>query len=435
MDKKKKFIKWLYSELPSLISGGVISEENARKIKTHYGEISEVNTGKLALAILSVTGALLIGGGIILLLAHNWESMTREYRAVISFIPLIISQILACYVMLKKRESAAWTESVATAWTVSVIACMSLICQTYNLGGDFNFFWFICIGLSLPAVYLLNSITACILCMAGIIFGLGYSRWENENPFYFWGLATATAPYICYSYHKYKNSMRNIYLSFAVIGFLTITAGMVSGNGLGVWVISFSSLFASIYLASVIIDNEKIPGWVFKYAGMTGIIIVSVILSFKTQWHFHSYRSYELLPYKELKAYIEYAYTGALLLFSIVFLFRLFVMKKYESLLWGLSGLVGVTAYVIDMLSETPEIPALMFSIFLAALGVLMLVRGFKLKSIFRMNWGIIIIALLILMRFFDSNIDFIVKGLVFMLIGIIILVFNLFLAKRIKAN
>jgi len=46
-------------------------------------------------------------------------------------------------------------------------------------------------------------------------------------------------------------------------------------------------------------------------------------------------------------------------------------------------------------------------------------------------NAGMLMLAILIIARFFDSDIDFIMKGLVFIAIGIGFLVTNILLARR----
>lgn len=431
MGKQTKFIKWLYSEMPTLVSDGVISEDEAKKLKAHYGDVNEINAGALTLSILSVIGGVLTIGGIILLLAHNWPDMSREIRAAVSFMPLIISFILAGYVIFKKKESSAWREGVAVFWIGSVLMCMSLICQTYNMGGDFYIFWFICVILSLPVMYLLDSAMGCLICLAGIVFG--YSGWRSETPVYFWGLLAAVIPYIWYSFCKYKKSQRNVYLAVGIVIAMFYISGLTSGNARGLWMISFGALFSVFYFLSVLVDKEKFPVQVFKYAGMIGILVVSAILSCKSAWLDYSRGS--IFP-ENRDFLVEHIYTWILMFLSFFFMFKTLIKKKYEDAVWGIACVLAFIGYVTMSMSNISYIPfTISFNVFIAALGTLMLVKGFKLENIPRMNWGMIIIALLILMRFFDSNIDFIVKGGVFIIVGISILIFNIFLAKKIKSN
>ncbi len=55
-------------------------------------------------------GALLIGAGIILMLAHNWEDLSRPVRAALSFLPLLLAQGLAGWALVRRPESLAWRE-------------------------------------------------------------------------------------------------------------------------------------------------------------------------------------------------------------------------------------------------------------------------------------------------------------------------------------
>lgn len=44
MKKNRRAIQWLFEQLPGLVSGGVLSDESAQKLKGHYGEPAAVDT-------------------------------------------------------------------------------------------------------------------------------------------------------------------------------------------------------------------------------------------------------------------------------------------------------------------------------------------------------------------------------------------------------
>ena len=77
------FVKLLLRELPKLEVAGVVDAATAERLRTHYGTTSETGR-RLMVAIFAVFGAVLIGGGVILLLAHNWESFGRGTRAAVA---------------------------------------------------------------------------------------------------------------------------------------------------------------------------------------------------------------------------------------------------------------------------------------------------------------------------------------------------------------
>ncbi|MBX7258419.1 MAG: DUF2157 domain-containing protein, partial [Candidatus Hydrogenedentes bacterium] len=73
----KKAVRWLYAELPALIEEGIVTPETADRLRMRYGNADEESRVPLALVVCSVLGAVLIGLGIILVLAHNWDEMSR----------------------------------------------------------------------------------------------------------------------------------------------------------------------------------------------------------------------------------------------------------------------------------------------------------------------------------------------------------------------
>src|SRR4051812_17791367 len=107
----RRAVRWLRGQLPELVAGGAISSENARAIERHYESVKpRPNFGFI---ILAAVGAALVGAGIILLIAHNWDEFSRATRTIIAFLPLLIAQALVVFVLLRRNESRPWREVVA----------------------------------------------------------------------------------------------------------------------------------------------------------------------------------------------------------------------------------------------------------------------------------------------------------------------------------
>ncbi len=138
----KRPVRWLLGELPKLEAEEVIDGAAAERIRAHYPEPAASSSSRLAVAVFAVFGALLIGSGVILLLAHNWEHLGRGTRAAISMTPLLVSQILVGWVVLKRFGSTAWREGSATLLALAVATALALVDQTYHTGGDLeSFLW------------------------------------------------------------------------------------------------------------------------------------------------------------------------------------------------------------------------------------------------------------------------------------------------------
>ena len=68
-------IRWLRSQLPELVASGVITSENARAIDRHYEQ--DQPRSNFAFVVLAALGSALVAAGIILLIAHNWDELSR----------------------------------------------------------------------------------------------------------------------------------------------------------------------------------------------------------------------------------------------------------------------------------------------------------------------------------------------------------------------
>ena len=153
----RKHVRWLYGQLPELVAGGVVEAETADRIRAHYGAEPAASGRRIALTVCSILGSVLIGAGLILLLAHNWRGLPRPIRTVLAVAPLLMSQALALWVLATGRCSAAWREGVGTFLTLAVGAAIALIGQTYHIPGDPGRFLLVWMLLALPVIYLLNA--------------------------------------------------------------------------------------------------------------------------------------------------------------------------------------------------------------------------------------------------------------------------------------
>ena len=75
--------------------------------------------------------------------------------------------------------------------------------------------------------------------------------------------------------------------------------------------------------------------------------------------------------------------------------------------------------------------PMLLFNGYLLFVSVFRLMTGIRTNNLGVVNTGMLMLSFLVLARFFDSDINFIVKGLVFIVIGIGFLVTNVVILRR----
>ena len=134
----RKSVEWLYGQLPELVEKGIIPIGSVELIKNHYGMTDKKLGGRVVLTMFGVIGAALIGLGIILILAHNWDQINRLTRTMIAVGILLVAQILVGAVIWFKKDNRVWAESASTFLMVAIGACIALIGQTYHISDDFS---------------------------------------------------------------------------------------------------------------------------------------------------------------------------------------------------------------------------------------------------------------------------------------------------------
>jgi uncharacterized membrane protein len=91
---------------------GLIDAETQARIAAYLRDKDKQYTPPL-FALFAVIGALLTGGGISLLLAHNWDRLPHAAQLAVAIFLLPRGQALVIFTLRKKTDSAAWRESSA----------------------------------------------------------------------------------------------------------------------------------------------------------------------------------------------------------------------------------------------------------------------------------------------------------------------------------
>src|ERR1043166_5041491 len=93
-------IRWLLAELPELVTSGVLTEETANALRQRYSAQPPGEARRIGFVLSAILGSLLVGAGIILLVAHNWDFFSRPVRCALAIAPLLLSQALAVFVLI-----------------------------------------------------------------------------------------------------------------------------------------------------------------------------------------------------------------------------------------------------------------------------------------------------------------------------------------------
>ncbi|MEP7015214.1 MAG: DUF2157 domain-containing protein [Verrucomicrobiota bacterium] len=426
--------RWLRAQLPELIAAGAISSENAKAIERHYE--SAQSRSNFGFVLLAIVGSALVGAGIILLVAHNWDELSRTARSTIAFLPLVVSQALCFFVLQRRSESQPWRESVAIFNVAAVGTAISLISQTYQIQGTFASFMQVWLLLSIPIVYLLGTTFGAVVYLVGAVVWLfARESWFGQmlSPNLFWLFLLLILPYYMFRFRQDRNGRETARLSIllalaAAIG-IGISAEFTRTN-LGS--LALAGLFTVVYLSGIrFFPKEGDRLHPLAFLGGFGIGVIAIVLSYESAWHFSSpvqWRSFGLSG--NVAVGIELLFPLVAVVLALSEILRRGT-ARVSVMACALPVLAAIAWAIADFSPASSFLAAFLFDVYAFALGVEILVRGIRANSIARANFGLLVIAALAISRFFDTDLSFVIRGVGFIIVGVGFLVANVIFFKK----
>lgn len=423
---KKSRIEWFLGEINQLSRDTVIDDAVADRLRKHYEPMlatSKSSAANFAIILFSCLGALLIGGGIILIFAHNWAELSRPARAMISISMPIVALLISFYVIIQDK-SRSWREGAGVFLFVSAISCLALISQTYYLGGSMKAFLFAVLIMTVPVPAMLRSMGSIILYLAVIVgwymsamefFGLS-GIFDRIMFFVFPALASV---YLFITYTD-KSRREKIIDAYVITVFLAFAFPMAFAFfETEITPLTFFAAATIMFaLGSVAGRSEKDiqsvarPFIIFGF----GVIIITAILLQITD-------TYEFIFVVEFHVADLVLAVLALLIAGFGFYKRLI----FESLLCC----VPLVCFLFTYLVNIAAVNIIFISLAIAAVSVAGFVQGVKRISLGTVNLACLLFLSAILVRFFDGEFSTLARGISFIICGVIFLVVNVAMVKH----
>lgn len=420
----------IIKELPDLVKNEVISKEVASKIETYYKTKEEDTPNKL-FVVFGVFGSLLVGLGLILILAHNWDQFSRSIKTLFAFMPLVIGQLFVGYSILKNK-SRTWKEASGTFLFFAVGASIALVSQIYHLPGDLSSFLLTWIVLCLPLIYLLKSHALAILHIVFATYyacesGYGFST-RGESPWLYIAMITLVLPH--YWMQLKQNPKANIISIFNWLIPLsaTIVLGAFVEANYSIGFLLYSILFGLFYNIGKIpfFYNQQLRRNGYIIIGSIGTVVILLWTSFKWIW--------EDVIREVVYVSQEFYIAIALFLFTVGVLWYSYTKQWIKEFnLFQYVFIIFTILFVLGFASET--IPTILVNVLLFILGLVTIKIGADHFHFGVLNYGLLIITSLVVCRFFDTNMSFVIRGLLFVTVGFGFFITNYMMLKKQKAK
>lgn len=428
--------KNIKSDLEELVQNAVIDQDTASRIATYYKSKETPSQNRL-FVVFGILGALLVGAGIVLIIAHNWDDLSKLTRTVFAFTPLIVGQLLCLYVLLRKQENTGWKEAAATFLVLAIGASISLISQIYHIEGDLAAFVLTWSILSLPIVYIMRSSMASLLYIVGITYyaceANYWSYYKITATYHYWWALALILPYY---YRLYKHHFQSNFTTFhnwIIPLSLTITLGTVA-HGQGEFVvIAYMSLFGLLYLVGDLYfsDRLRLRNNGYLVIGSLGTVILLISLSFDWYWY-----DVETSVVIVSQLWRSPEFLASLILTALASWLLIYKIRKYGFNALGGTEIAFAMVIILYFVGLNNVIlPQILINIMILAVAVYIIRKGAKADHFGILNYGLMVITALLIARFFDTELSFVLRGVLFMLVGVGFFLANYRMVQKRKTN
>jgi len=425
----------IQKDIKDLMQAEIINHETADKIRAFY-QLKENKSSNRLFIVFGILGATLVGLGIILIIAHNWDHLSKITKTILAIAPLFTGQLFCAYVLLKRKGNIAWVEGTSAFLFFAVGASISMISQIYHIEGNLASFLLTWMLLCIPLVYLMKSSFASLLYIIGITYyvceAIYWTYRPHEPAFIYWGLLSLVLPYYIHRIKHHINSNFTTFLHWLVPISVTIALGSIYSGYEELIFILYVSFFGLLYSIGHLsaFKNSKLRNNSYLILGSTGTISILMALSYEWFWKEIIGTAY---PIKQLLFSNEFM---VIVIVSLLAILALVVQRKNKPIKEvkpiEFVFIIFIITFIVGLYSN---ISVLIINLLIFAIGILTVKEGAKKNHLGILNYGLLIIAALVVNRFFDTNISFVLKGILFICVGIGFFIANSRMLKKRKKN
>lgn len=395
-----------------------------------------------ATVIISILGSLLTAAGLILIFATGWEKLPLAVKGIFAFVPALLGQGAAAFVLFRKRQSVAFCEGVSLVWSAGVIATLALVNGIFSAHIGYENCLVLDALMLIPILFLLDAVSPLILYYymalhySFFVLDLGLTN-RLLIPvallavgFVFVGIRKKALGDVRFAYCEW--------LSVAAAIILTVSVSSAFESNMML-------LFLTVCIAFGLSDRKNSLASPYTWLCLLGVPTAGFLCTYYSHVYWSSALSLPQVIIEYL-VYIAVLIAGAVigrktvhknpvkiarlvcfcLIFSVVFIQSVLVHFAYF-----IAESVSDTDIAFHFESGMSFTVAMLILIF--ACGVLDIIQGAKENRLFPINAGFVTICAVMLFVMLQLDAGLFLNGLVLLIMGAVLLSINLTVTKKKK--
>lgn len=420
--------QWLKQELAHWQADGLVDGALARRILARYPDTAERGWGRI---VFSAIGAVLVGLGVILFFAYNWQAIPKAVKLALVFGALAAAHGAAMTIARRPQANRALIEGLHALGTILFGAGIWLVAQIYHIDEHYpNAFLVWSLG-ALALAWAMPSLVQALLALFLVCFWAGVEVFQFHTPMHGAPLLVALG---VLPLAWWRRSPALIFWALAVLFIVTAFA---------VGSIDFDPVLPLLFMmgTAAVVAGAIARGTAFPAAeGPLHVVGLLVVLGIGYALSFPDLVGVlSQVNFAKPHIAIYFAAAGAALLAAISWAAVLFARGGLSQIdtyrRWQLA-LIGIGLVIVLLCVFSPErvdgwAIALPFNAIVLGLAALLILQGSAHLQPRLVGTGCVIFALVMVSRYADLFTSLLARAAVFVLLGAGLFLVGSFYARR----
>lgn len=426
-------------EMLELLSGvfSVGIEELIYGKKNKVGlEPAKSDSRKIIKIILASLGSLFTFVGIIIIIFSVWDSIPKEFLAVMMFLPLLAGAGIAWFANAKRKAFVSWCEGASVAWSAGLIATVALVVANFDADADFGFLLVACAIMILPMAFILKTLFPLIAYYVCTLWWANIAITEN-SVIYEWlipSIIMLSAGFVYTFKIDKKDIRRKIAVCISGISaaeFIGFICAYFSKQPLFAAICFILIFFVSLYSA----DRGGDFSYPFRFAAVPCIAVILTVFVFG----FDVFREgRDMITLSEPLIWV----CVAMLASGILFGRKSFEKNPLKAVFvcCGILPLILIVIYTVTLqysesflgAEDTLQIISMIIAI---TASITLIIRGVQNAKMLTVNFGLLMLCAVAIVLLIELNFDLFFNGAICSVMGIALLFVNSRMSKAFKAK